>query len=163
MTSEAWLWESKYLEQEVIMTSINENVPSMYTSTLMYETTTILWEEEEKKIMDVVHDNNNIDDNNKYQIEKVSAKILNNKKTIAALAIAGTVAVVAVGVSVGVRSFGDVEATMGNIPILFILGGGGGGLYIYIEGDGIDIEGDCCEDDCGDCDCDCDCGDCLIM
>eukprot|EP00487_Bulimina_marginata_P003675 TRINITY_DN18859_c0_g1_i1.p1 TRINITY_DN18859_c0_g1~~TRINITY_DN18859_c0_g1_i1.p1 ORF type:complete len:112 (+),score=19.71 TRINITY_DN18859_c0_g1_i1:17-352(+) len=69
-------------------------------------------------------------------------------KLVAALAIGGTAAVVAVGV----MSFGDVQATLDNIPIL----GGGGD---------IDLDIDACCDDCNcDCDLDCDCDcDCLVI
>jgi len=145
MTADAWLKKSKKMEEKVIDVSVNANMPSMYTSTVMYETTQSLFDEEEKKFDDLI----NNDDLNKNQRKKLLTKMKNNKKTVAALAIGGTAAVVAVGV----MSFGDVQSTMENIPIL----GGGGD---------IDLDLDACCDDCGDCDCDMDCDcdcDCIIM
>lgn len=132
--------------------SVAANMPSAYTSTVMFETTQALLDEEEKKINDMMN-GNDINDANavKFRKQKMMAKIKNNKKTVAALAIGGTAAVVAVSF----MSFGDVNATMDNIPIL----GGGGDLDLDVDG--------CCGDGecCGDADCDCDCGDCecIIM
>eukprot|EP01084_Bolivina_argentea_P183569 316736_1 len=152
MTADAWLKKSKKLEQKVIDVSVHSNMPSMFTSTVMFETTHSLFEEEEKKLDDLINDDNNNNNSgnndNRHRRQKMMAKIKNNKKTVAALAIGGTAAVVAVGV----MSFGDVQATLDNIPIL-----GGGGDF--------DMEMDACCDDCNcDCDMDCDCDcDCTIM
>merc|ERR1712130_128736 len=161
MTADTWLKKSKKLEQRVIDVSVQSNMPSMFTSTVMFETTQSLFQEEEKKLDDLIndqyangddpdnHDHDNADLNNRHRRQKVMAKMKNNKKTVAALAIGGTAAVVAAGV----MSFGDVQATLDNVPIL----GGGGD---------IDLDMDACCDDCGDCDCDMDCDcdcDCIIM
>eukprot|EP01084_Bolivina_argentea_P250608 419975_1 len=156
MTADAWLRKSKKLEQKVIDVSIHANMPSMFTSTVMFETTQSLFEQEEKKLDDLINEDQQQQDQldpdlniqNRHRRQKIMAKIKNNKKTVAALAIGGTAAIVAVGV----MSFGDVQATLDNIPIL----GGGGD---------IDLDIDACCDDCN-CDCDmdgaCSC-DCLIM
>merc|ERR1711972_592580 len=121
----------------------------MYTSTVMFETTeTQLREAEEERLAQLAgHD----DDDSKQQAnirrKRVLDKMRNNKKTVASLAIGGTAAVVAVGV----MSFGDVQATLDNVPIL----GGGGDIEMDIDA--------CCEDcDACDCDADCDC-DCIVM
>merc|ERR1712129_280024 len=117
MTADAWLKKSKKMEEKVIEVSVNANMPSMGTSTVMFETTQSLFDEEEKKFDDLINDNHNVN-----RRKKLLTKMKNNKKTVAALAIGGTAAVVAVGV----MSFGDVQATMDNIPIL-----GGGGTLIW--------------------------------
>eukprot|EP00486_Rosalina_sp_Unknown_P002218 CAMPEP_0201575932 /NCGR_PEP_ID=MMETSP0190_2-20130828/21376_1 /ASSEMBLY_ACC=CAM_ASM_000263 /TAXON_ID=37353 /ORGANISM="Rosalina sp." /LENGTH=670 /DNA_ID=CAMNT_0048006147 /DNA_START=227 /DNA_END=2239 /DNA_ORIENTATION=+ len=149
MTADAWLKKSKKLENKVIDVSVHSNMPSMFTDVVMFETTQLLFEEEEKKLDQLINDNDDPDANTRHRRDRLMAKVKNNKKTVAALAVGGTAAIVAVGV----MSFGDVQATMDNIPIL----GGGGDLDIDIDG--------CCDDcNCGDCDCDLDCDcDCVIM
>jgi len=150
MTADAWLHKNKKMEQRVVDVSVQSNMPSMYTSTVMFETTQALFAEEEKKLDDLIADADLPDDGSgggsRHRRQRMVAKMKNNKKTVAALAIGGTAAVVAVGV----MSFGDVQATLDNIPIL-----GGGGE--------IDLDFDACCDDCDcDCDADCDC-DCIVM
>eukprot|EP00485_Elphidium_margaritaceum_P000756 CAMPEP_0202688042 /NCGR_PEP_ID=MMETSP1385-20130828/3579_1 /ASSEMBLY_ACC=CAM_ASM_000861 /TAXON_ID=933848 /ORGANISM="Elphidium margaritaceum" /LENGTH=718 /DNA_ID=CAMNT_0049342919 /DNA_START=32 /DNA_END=2188 /DNA_ORIENTATION=- len=153
MTADAWLSQSKSLESEVAALSMHTNMPSMYTDVVMYETTQLLLDQEEKKLNDLINEQNDDDElnNNRHRRSKLMAKMKNNKKTVAALAVGGTFAVVAVGA----MTFGDVQATMDNIPIL------GGG-------NDIDPDFECCgdcDDGCGDCD-DCgdaDCGDCSVM
>jgi len=150
MTADAWLQKSKKLEQKVVDVSVNSNMPSMYTSTVMFETTEAqLREAEEKEMAQLAGQNDDDDSKQQDNIRRKRAldKMRNNKKTVASLAIGGTAAVVAVSV----MSFGDVQATLDNIPIL----GGDGDIEMDIDA--------CCEDcDACDCDADCDC-DCIIM
>jgi len=150
MTADAWLRKSKKLEQKVVDVSVNSNMPSMYTSTVMFETTETQLREEEQRMAQLAGqdgDDEKDDVQSRNRRKRVMAKMKNNKKTVAALAIGGTAAVVAVGV----MSFGDVQATLDNVPIL----GGGGDIEMDIDA--------CCEDcDACDCDADCDC-DCIVM
>eukprot|EP01083_Nonionella_stella_P201032 735661_1 len=62
-------------------------MPSMFTSTVMFETTHSLFEEEEKKLDDLLNEDNQKGDNNgnTHRRQKIIAKIQNNKKRIAAL------------------------------------------------------------------------------
>merc|ERR1712141_552700 len=78
----------------------------------------------------------NSDEDEENRVREVKVKERNHRRD-RALAIGGTAAVVAVGV----MSFGDVQATLDNIPIL----GGGGDIEMDIDA--------CCED-CDACDCD---------
>jgi len=146
MTAEAWLKKSTKMQEKVVDVSVNANMPSMYTNTVVFETTQSLLD-------DMVNENDqkfdDLANGNHIQRKRLLDKMKNNKKTVAALAIGGTAAVVAVGV----MSFGNVQATLDNIPIL----GGGGD---------VDVDLDACCDDCGDCDCDLDCEcdcDCIVM
>jgi len=155
MTADAWLKQSKKLEDKVVNVSVHSNMPSMFTDVVMFETTQSLFEEEEKKLNDLINERKDDDPdlaNNEHRRNKMLAKMKNNKKTVAALAVGGTCAVVAVSV----MSFGDVQSTLDNIPIL----GGGGDLDLDVnccEGGGCGCDDAGC-DDCGDC-----CGDCTIM
>merc|ERR1712157_474511 len=55
MTADAWLKKSKKMEDKVIDVSVNANMPSMYTSTVMFETTQSLFDEEEKKFDNLIN------------------------------------------------------------------------------------------------------------
>jgi hypothetical protein len=70
-----------------------------------------------------------------------------NPKVLGAIAVGN-----AVLIGAAAFSFGDLAASLSNVPVIGALGDGIGGI----------IGGDCCGA-CGDCecDCDCDCGDCL--
>jgi len=76
--------------------------------------------------------------------KQLQKKWYRNPKTLAALAVGN-----AVLIGAAAFSFGDVAASIGNLPVIGALGDGFDGL----------IDGSCCGD-CA-CDCDCDCGDCL--
>jgi len=118
LTSRAWLEQSKELEQEIIRISTEESMPSAYTTMVAYETTEKKLEEEKDK--------------DKKDVKRGGM----STKTIAALAIGG-VAVLGVAAFV----FGDIGASMSNLPI----GGdlGVGMLFDALSGCGGCI-GDCC-------------------
>jgi len=120
---------------------VEHSVPSAYTSLVAFEV-----DEKKRDEMGSHYDDEKKSGDSGPEKRK-QFKLKNNKKAVAAIAVGGTLAVVAAGI----MSFGDVTATMDNVPIL-----GDSDLG------GLDV--DCCELD-GDCDCcdDCDCGDCSIM
>lgn len=147
MTADAWLNNSPKLEQKVAAVSVEANMPSNYTTTLLIETTEQKLQEEMARHGLGPEDEMEGSQEAKLKRKRALAKMKNNKKTVALLATTGTLAVV----SVGVMAFGDVQATLDNIPIL------GGG-------DGVDVEIEACCDDCDACDADCDCDcDCIVM
>jgi hypothetical protein len=69
-----------------------------------------------------------------------------NPKVLGAIAVGN-----AVLIGAAAFSFGDLAASLSNVPVIGALGDGLGGI----------VGGDCCGGCECDCDCDCDCGDCL--
>ena len=148
LTADAWLDRSKKLENKVRDISIDANMVSMYTDIVMFETSKLMWEDAERKVNDSLESDNPYDTELRRKKEKLMTKMKNNKKTVAALAIGGTAAVV----TVGFGSFGDIESGLIGTPVF--------GLYGNGWANGGPIE-DC---DCYDCECECDCNpDCVIM
>merc|ERR1712154_575416 len=86
MTADAWLQKSKKLEQKVVDVSVNSNMPSMYTSTVMFETTeTQLREAEEERLAQLAGQDDDDEDGKQDNLRRKRAldKMRNNKKTVA--------------------------------------------------------------------------------
>ena len=163
LTAQAWFTKDTNIQNKIVDVSVNNGVPSHYTNMVAFETTKKKLEREQESMNKSIdnndesksNNNNNNDNNKNFKNSKITKsklkeKLKNNKKTVAALAIVGTAAII----GVGVMSFGNVQATMDNIPIL----GGGGD----VDADVGDVE--CCDEcGCDDCDCDCECDDCIIL
>lgn len=91
-------------------------MPSIFTSTVMFETSREALLEEEAKLGNFGECDGGLDSDLQNKKRKVYAilKQKNNKRTVGALALAGTAAVIAVTA----MSFGDVQCTMDNISVL---------------------------------------------
>jgi len=151
LTARAWFEESKSIQDQVVDISCQESMPSAYTMMVAFETT----EEKKNSLLQDSKDDGDEPLIKKGGDEKMSsqerAKLMaqakqkwyKNPKTIAALAVGN-----AVLIGAAVFSFGDIAASVGNLPVIGSLGDGIFGA----------LDGSCC-DACGNCDCDC--GDCL--
>jgi len=150
LTAQSWFTDDKKLENQVIQESVSHSIPSQYTSFIAFETRQ---EDLEKKGLD-----NKSDENKEDTIVKSKkwAMLRNNKATIGAIAIAGT----AIAVATTVATFGDVQSTFDNVPVLT-------GGFDFEFHDGCCGAGGCdeccCDPHCDDCNCDCPAGDCSIM
>lgn len=121
LTARAWLEQNQEIENMVVDISCQQSIPSAYTTMVAYETT------DEK---------NQKDDSIAAQKMMKNVRWYRNPKVIGAL-VAGN----AVIVGAALFSFGDLSASLGNLPL--------GSLFGQILG------ADGCCDVCGDCGCDC--------
>ena len=108
LTAQAWFKQNKKLEKEVIDISVEHSLPSQYTSLVSYEANANDFEAEQKKWDE---EDVKVSDNASAKSKKASV-LRNNKKTVGALAVAGTLAIVAVSIA----SFGDIAATNAGLP-----------------------------------------------
>jgi len=135
LTARSWLdREDKQLERKVVDLSCEESMPSAYTMMVAYETT------EEAKAQASVDD--------PLLGAKKQPQWWKNKKVVAGLVVGN-----AVLIGAAAFSFGDLGASIANVPIIGALADGGLGNLV-------DCCGACGSCDCGGCDCS-GCGDCL--
>jgi len=138
LTAQAWFADDKKIEQQVIQASVQHSIPSQYTSLIAFETRQedlqrrgLLGSEEEEE------DGNDGNRPSSKVKSKHWAILRNNKATVGALALGGT----AIAIAATAASFGDVQATVDNVPILDL-------------GLDLNLGNECCqgcETDCKDC------------
>ncbi|ETO32114.1 hypothetical protein RFI_05003 [Reticulomyxa filosa] len=127
LTAQAWFSDDKKIENQVIQESVTHSIPSQYTSLIAFET-----RQEDLERRGLLSDQDQ--DQEKEEEEKTDtivkskkwAIVLNNKATVGALAIGGT----AIAIAATAATFGDVQATFDNIPVL----DGGFGLDLLCVG-----------------------------
>ena len=129
LTADAWYTGNKNIENQIIQVSVDNSMPSNYTSVIAFETTR---NDLQRQGLDIEYNNrsndneykdnnnnnndNDNDKNNDNQIkkEKTWKQKLNNKKTIGALAVGGTALII----GAALFSQGDVGATLDNLPLI---------------------------------------------
>jgi len=145
LTAQTWVTDDEKTKRQVIRASIEHSMPSQYTSLIAFET-----RQEDLKKRGLLDENNTTDDGDSIVKSKAWATLRNNKGTVAALALGGT----AITVATTAATFGDVQATFDNIPVLD-------------SGFNGDFHNDCCGGNCDSCGCHgCECGgdaNCSIM
>jgi len=133
LTAQAWFKDTKKLVKKVVEVSCEHSIPSQYTSLVAFETTREKLEKQ--NLLDIDEDIDDVEEKDgggggssskkgkgKKEKGKMKGSKLKNKKwsklknkkgTVAALAIGGTAAVVAVSMA----GFGDMQATMDNVGV----------------------------------------------
>lgn len=152
LTASAWLKESRELEEEIIDLSCRESMPSAYTAMVAFQT-----DDERKKQLDSMRNTSRTFRSSGQSAAAAGSsaaksdepgapskkkKWYRDPKKLAALAVGH-----AVVIGAAAYSFGDVGASLSNLPVIGAIGDA--------------FSGDCCGCDCGDGCGDCDCGDCL--
>lgn len=104
LTAKAWLTDDPKVKKEVTDFSVRENIPCVYTSMVGFEVNQAKYKE--------------------YESMRNQHKLSGGK--IAGMAIGGAAAVAVVGITV--LEFGNIAASLGNLPIGDAFGAIGGGL-----------------------------------
>jgi len=111
LTARAWLEESKEIEAEVVRISVEESMPSAYTSMVAYEVS-----DKRRKEIEEEQANRDKKQTDKKQEQKTKDPKPKNRgvsgKTIAAIAVGGVIVL-----GVAAFAFGDLAATVGNLGI----------------------------------------------